>query len=158
MKLYGVVFSLLLSLESPWKSFLFTKTCFFLNMVKTASYPLFNRFHFATWTTCGWMYITRDTVSLSKFKSRIQFLPLSMRLPMGYSTFGWYLLRYVRRLVTGVAMKNFHDPNRASVLTPDEFNKTMWNLPILLTEKAYLPSEEATFLRDWNYADLEERG
>jgi len=56
-----------------------------------------------------------NTVSSSKFKSRIQFLSLGIRLPMGYSTFRRYLLRFVQRLVTGVAVKNFHDPNRATV-------------------------------------------
>ena len=40
---------------------------------------------------------------------------------------------------------------------PDKFNKTMWNLPILLTEKAYLPSEEATFPSDWNYMQIWKR-
>ena len=51
----------------------------------------------------------------------------------------------VQRLVTGVAVP---DPNWATahdVLTLDEPNEINQILPILLTEKAYLPSEEATF-------------
>ena len=33
----------------------------------------------------------------------------------------------------------------------------MWNLPILLTEKAYLPNEEATFPSYWNYMQIWKR-